>query len=90
MQFKLMLATIVMVSVGTGAVASAADLCKGGPKDKWLSKEQIGPKLAALGLTNFVLAIDDGCLEAKVVKDGKRLEIYMEPLTGDVVKVKED
>jgi hypothetical protein len=70
--------------------AMAADICKGGPKDQWLSQEQIGEKLATMGHSKFVLAVEDGCLEAKVLKDGKRLEIYMEPLTGEVVKVKED
>lgn len=70
--------------------AMAADICKGGPKDQWLSEEQVGEKLAAMGHGKFVLAVEDGCLEAKVLRDGKRLEIYMEPLTGEVVKVKED
>ena len=69
--------------------ALAADICKGGPRDQWLSKEQIAEKLTAMGHdAKFVLAIEDGCLEAKFVKDGKRIEIYMEPLTGEVVKTK--
>lgn len=69
--------------------ASAADICKGGPKDQWLNKDQIAEKLTAMGHdTKFVLAVEDGCLEAKFVKDGKKIEIYMEPLTGEVVKTK--
>ena len=42
-----------------------------------------------MGYARFVLAVEDGCLEAKVLKDGKRLEIYMEPLTGEIVKTTE-
>lgn len=69
--------------------ALAADICKGGPKDQWLTKDQIPEKLAAMGHDNrFVLAVEDGCLEAKFVKDGKKIEIYIEPLTGEVVKTK--
>lgn len=84
---QLLLAASALVIADT---ALAGDICKGGPKDQWLNKAQITEKLAAMGHAKFVLAVEDGCLEAKVVKDGKKLEIYMEPLTGDVVKVKED
>lgn len=77
------------LTVSSGALAT--DLCKGGPKDRWLSKTQVAEKLATMGhSSNFVLVVEDGCLEAKFLKNGKKVEIYMEPLTGEVVKQKED
>lgn len=71
-------------------VAAAADLCAGGPRDQWLSKEQVAEKMAALGHQAYELAVEDGCIEVIVTANGQHLEYYLEPLTGEVVKVEED
>ncbi len=72
--------------------AFADELCQGGPRDQWLSKEAIAELVSEMGYAtdNYLLMIEDGCLEAKLIEDNKRIEIYFEPITGEVVRIKED
>lgn len=90
MRFLRVLPTVAAGCLATGA-ALADDLCKGGPRDSWMSKEQLTAKLAAMGHDNPFLGIEDGCYEAKVVTaEGKRVEIYIDPVSGEIVKTKDD
>jgi hypothetical protein len=42
-----------------------------------------------MGYTKVRIGTEHGCYEAHATsKDGKRLEIYLEPTTGQVVKTK--
>lgn len=70
----------------------AEELCEGGPRDQWLGKEAIADFVTEMGYStdDYMLMIEDGCLEAKLTHEGKRIEIYFEPITGEVVKVKEN
>ena len=52
--------------------------------------EEITATLAAQGYEVRKVEAEDGELEAYVVKNGKRLEIYVDPASGAVTKVKED
>ena len=72
------------------ASASAEEqLCKNAPGDMWLSKEQIKAKVEAMGYTKVRIGTEHGCYEAYATsQDGKRVEIYLEPTTGKVVKTK--
>ena len=79
----------VLVSCFGISAAGAAELCEAKPRDQWLSPEEIKIKVETLGFPEHVLAFEDGCYEAKIVmSDGKRLEIYMDPVTGEVVRIK--
>lgn len=79
----------VFFVAGMAASASAAELCEPKPRDQWLSPEEVNAKVQALGILKHVLAFEDGCYEAKIVlENGQRLEIYMDPVTGEVVKIK--
>lgn len=79
--------TLVLLAL-TGA-AHAADVCEGGPRSEWMTKDDVSARLVELGYgDDYVLAIEDGCIEAKIIRDGKRIEVYFEPVTGEVVKIK--
>jgi hypothetical protein len=89
------LRTTLLGLAGTGIAlalaagpAAAADLCKGGPKDKWLAADAIKSKAQGMGYEVRRLGQEDGCYEVKGMKDGKRVEAYFDPITGEVVKVK--
>ncbi len=89
------LRTTLLGLAGTGGAlvlaagpAAAADLCKGGPKDKWLAADAIKGKAQGMGYEVRRLGQEDGCYEVKGMKDGKRVEAYFDPITGEVVKVK--
>jgi hypothetical protein len=84
-------AAAAAVALVASSPALAADLCKGGPRESWLTKDQLRAKLSAMGHAKPFLAVEDGCYEAKVVTaEGKRLEIYIDPVSGEVVKTKAD
>jgi hypothetical protein len=82
----LALASLALMS-GT-ALASSSDCNE--PRDKWMSMDQARAKITAMGYDVRKLEVDDGCYEAYATKDGKRLEIYLNPVTAEVVKMKED
>jgi hypothetical protein len=70
--------------VGT---ASAADLCKSATNP--VSEASVLQMLTEKGYKNVKLGSDDGCIEAKGLNaDGKRVEVYIDPTTGAIVKVK--
>ena len=52
--------------------------------------DEIRTTLAAEGYEVRKVEQEDGMLEAYALKDGKRLEIYVDPATGAVTKVKQD
>lgn len=64
----------------------AADLCQGGPRDQWLSEAEIAERMSALGHIDYVLSVEDGCIEVILSDGGSHVEIYMEPVTGEIVK----
>jgi hypothetical protein len=89
------LRTMLLGLAGTGVAlalaagpAAAADLCKGGPKDQWMAADAIKGKAQGMGYEVRRLGQEDGCYEVKGMKDGKRVEAYFDPVTGEVVKVK--
>ncbi|WP_424933183.1 PepSY domain-containing protein [Amaricoccus macauensis] len=76
-------------AIALGAVSATPDICDGGPRSDWLSDDRIRARLSQLGYPgNAVLSSRDDCIEAKVVQDGERFAIYLEPLTGEVALIK--
>lgn len=78
---------LFLMLLAATAPALGADICKGGPKAQWMKPAAIKEKLTAMGYANFTLHVEDGCYEAKFVDESKkRVEIYLDPVTGEVVK----
>lgn len=84
---RLLIAAALLVAAGTLPVA-ASDLCK--PTTTPMAEDAILKILADKGYTGIRgLKREDGCLEAKGHdKDGRRVEIYVDPATGEIVKIK--
>lgn len=83
----MLISAVVCTCAGT---AIAGDICKGGPRDQWLTREQVAERLATIGYTEFTLTVEDGCIEAVSNQHGSHMEFYMEPLTGEIVKTEEE
>lgn len=68
-------------------VASASETCTQEPKSKWLSQEAIAAKLKEQGFEAARTETKRSCYEVKA-KDaqGKRVELYVDPVTAKVVK----
>jgi hypothetical protein len=84
----------VLGLVWAAIVPAAADeevVCAAQPKEKWVSAETVRSKLAQLIDKEFVLGIDKGCYEAEVVvNDTTEIDVYIDPVTAEVVKIRTD
>jgi hypothetical protein len=88
---KTLLIAATLVAALAPAAAIAADNCPNVPRDQWMSDPAITEKAKGLGYDIRSIEAEDGCLEAYAIdKDGKRVEVYFHPGTGDVLRVKAD
>lgn len=82
-----LLTAIGLLMVATPAFAESEEGCTKAPREQWLSDAQIKSKLAERGYTITQVEADDGCLEAKGTdKDGRKVELNVDPVTANVVK----
>ncbi|MCF8474092.1 MAG: PepSY domain-containing protein [Emcibacter sp.] len=90
MNIKLKSITALLIANSLSLTVYASDnKCDAGPKSDWMTKEAITQSLTANGYTVRKIEEEDGCYEAYALKDGKKIEIYINPKTGDFVKTKE-
>jgi len=61
------------------------------PRDQWMSVSQISAKLEAMGYDIREIEIEDGVYEVEAVdKNGMRVEAYVHPATGEILKQEKD
>ncbi len=77
---------LLLFGIATPAMAIE---CTTEPMDKWMKPEDIHKLLTDKGYEVRKVKVEDSCLEAFATKDGKRLEIYLDPITGEIRKIKE-
>lgn len=71
------------------SVAHAKKSCTNEPKDKWMSEEAFKAKVEAEGYTIKKFKQPGTCYEIYGTdKDGKKVEIYFNPVDGSIVKAK--
>ncbi len=71
------------------AAALASQDCPDVPRDQWMSDAAVTEKAKTMGYDVRSIKAEDGCMEAYALdKDGKRVEVYFHPGTGDVLRVK--
>jgi hypothetical protein len=80
------------VALSIAGAAAAAPKCTAEPKSKWLTEAQMKSKIAALGYAKIkVFQVSGSCYEIYAVnKDGKKAEVYFNPVTGAIVQNNED
>jgi len=84
MKVKLLAAALLAAAPS----AFAADNCPATPKDKWLRPEEIQARLEAKGYEVRRIKREGGCFEVYAKKDGKRVDAYVSPADGAIVKEK--
>jgi hypothetical protein len=88
------LSAAILSLLAAAVLPAAADeevVCTDQPKEKWVSAEIVTQKLARLIDKEFVLGIDKGCYEAEVVvNDTTEIDVYVDPVTAEVVKIRTD
>jgi hypothetical protein len=80
----LTIAALMLVS----APAFASDLCTPHAQSEWMTKEAMTAKATAMGYEVKGVKIEDGCWEVKGKKDGKRVEVYFDTVSGEQVHSK--
>lgn len=83
------LAISALSFVGFSQIALASDDegCTKAPKEQWQTIDQLKSKLVEQGYKVKEIEFEDGCAEADVEdKDGKKAELYLDPVTAAVVK----
>lgn len=79
--------TIAMPALAEGEDAS----CGNASRDQWMSEDAIKAKAVELGYEVRQVKEEDGCYEVYGIdKNGAKAEIYLNPVTGEVVKTKSD
>lgn len=70
------------------AAAAASPACTKEPKDKWMSEDAMKAKVAEMGYQKIrTFKVTGSCYEIYgYTKDGKKAEVYFNPVSGAVVK----
>lgn len=89
---------LALIFAGTAQLSFAGADCPKYPKSSWLSEFEMQKKIVnEYGFAIKKFLIDDNCYEiygwekSADAKDGKRrIEVYFDPKTGDIVKKEVD
>lgn len=81
-------AIVLPALVALPATASASPACTQEPKDKWLAEDDMKAKVAEMGYQKIrTFKVTGSCYEIYgYTKDGKKAEVYFNPVNGAVVK----
>lgn len=81
-------AAVVSAAIVLPVTAWAGANCKANPKDQWMGEADAKAKIAAQGYKIDKFKIDGNCYEIYGSdKDGKKVEIYFDTISLDVVKM---
>ena len=65
--------------------------CDSGPQDGWMTKDAIMETAKGLGYDTRAVKVERGCYEVYAISpEGKKVEAFFNPVTGELVGVKED
>ena len=79
----------IMSALAISATAQAKKNCTDQPKEKWMSPEDFQKKAIADGYTIKKFKTPGTCYEIYGTnKEGKKVEVYFNPVDGSVVKSK--
>ena len=87
---KLLLPIVATMTLGSFNLAYADEGCGTTDPSTWMTEEAAMAKAEELGYTASKVKVEDGCYEVYATKDGNRFEVFLHPVTGDLVKVKDD
>jgi hypothetical protein len=79
---------LAAVAISLASAASAAPVCTTAPKAKWMSPAQMKARVAKMGYSKVKVFQQAGsCYEIYAqTKDGRRAEVYFNPVNGKIVQ----
>ena len=88
-KFILLAATTLSLAYASPSVASSDGVLCGNISGQPMSMEEIKSSITAKGYDVRRVKREDGCLEVYAIdKQGARVEIYLHPVSGKIVKIK--
>jgi hypothetical protein len=85
MKLKMIVALAAVTALPSLALAGPS--CTKDPKSKWMSEDAMKAKIDILGYKVKTFEVTGNCYEIYGKdKDGKRAEVYFNPVSGDIVK----
>lgn len=85
---QLMIAALVLALAPVSAVMAGAK-CEAHPKDQWMAEADLRKRLEGEGYKIKVFKVDGNCYEIYGHnKEGKKVEIYFDTVSGAPVKTK--
>ena len=86
---KTAFAGLMVIGISSSVFASSYE-CDSGEQAEWKTKDEAKVVLEADGYEVHKVKIEDGCYELYTKKDGKKLEVFVNPATLKIVKIEED
>ena len=84
------LITLAALTAVNGTAHASSSYCNE-PRSKWMSMDEARASVTNMGFKVRKVEVDDGCYEAYAIDDkGRRVEIYINPVTAAIVKMKQD
>lgn len=80
------LALALGLLAGSSGLTLASDYCTMAPSNEWRGREDARTAAIALGYEVTDLKVEDNCFVLYSSKDGKKLEVYMDPVNLTVVR----
>lgn len=86
---KTVLTGWVAIVMSSSVLASSYE-CDSGPQSEWKTKDEAKAMLIADGYEVRKSKAKGGCYEFYTKKNGKKFEIFVNPATLEIAKIKED
>ncbi len=83
-------ASILTFAAAMPAYASDDAHCGTADRSSWMSEEALKMKATEMGYDVKKVKVEEGCFEIYAIKDGKRVEAYLHPVTAEIIRVKSD
>lgn len=79
---------LMSVALSLASAAAAGPVCTSVPQAKWMSPAKMKARVAKLGYTRIkAFKVSGSCYEIYgYARDGRRAEVYFNPVTGAIVK----
>jgi hypothetical protein len=87
MKAKTLVLALGVLAAGSGT-AFASDYCTMAPSNEWRSQDDAKAAAIALGYDVANIKVEDNCYEVYARKDGKKLEVFIDPVKLTVVREK--
>lgn len=81
-------AAAFLVGIAAAPMAIASPVCTKAPQSKWMTQAQMKARIAKMGYRDVkVFQVSGSCYEIYAhTKDGKRAEVYFNPVNGAIVQ----